>query len=97
MQHLEDTCTYKIGNKLFIFKNNLQFEIYTNDWYNSIIFTIKDGINTVFNEDSKYTVVHHYHIGWERLIINNKDGHKDLPFHHGTYRFLPPEIKIIEL
>jgi hypothetical protein len=48
-------------------------------------------------KDARYDIVHHYHMDWERLIINNKEGWKDLPFHKGTYRFLPNTIEVIEL
>ncbi len=89
--------TYVMGNKLFVFELNQRFETYQNEWYYGITFFVEDGGNGILYKESRYDVVYHYHMDWERLNINNKEGWKDLPFHKGTYRFLPDSIKVLEL
>ena len=89
--------TYVIGNKLFIFNPEIRYETYQNEWYYGIIFFIEGEGDDLICKDGRYDVVHHYHMDWERLLINNKDGWKDLPFHNGTFRFLPDQIKVLEL
>lgn len=89
--------TYRLGNKLFVFDLDQKIETYQNEWYYGIIFVVEDGGDGYLRTKSTYDVVHHYHMGWERLNIANKEGVKDLPFHQGTYRFLPDNIKVVEL
>jgi hypothetical protein len=88
---------YTLGNKLFIFDSSIRIETYQNKWYYGIIFFFPNEGDGLISKDGRYDVVHHYHMDWERLLINNKDGVKDLPFHSGTFRFLPDEIKVLEL
>jgi hypothetical protein len=88
---------YVLGNKLFIFPNHVRYETYSNEWYYGIIFIFEGEGNPSFGKDARYDVVHHYHMDWERLIINDKEGWKDIPFHEGTFRFLPDEIKVLKL
>lgn len=89
--------TYVLGNKLFVFGTDVKFELYKNEWYYGIIFIRENEGDGLLSKDARYDVVHHYHMDWERLIINTKDGWKDLPFHQGTYRFLPDGIEVLEL
>ncbi len=89
--------TYVLGKKLFIFDSDIKYETYSNKWYYGIIFLMPCEGDSLFCKDERYDVVHHYHMEWERLIINTKDGWKDLPFHKGTYRFLPDQVKVLEL
>jgi len=86
-----------MGNKLFIYHPSLKVETYQNQWYYGIIFFIKNEGDGLISKDARYDVVHHYHMDWERLIINSKSGWMDLPFHAGTYRFLPDQVKVLEL
>lgn len=86
-----------LANKLFVFDSDIKYETYNNKWYYGIIFIFENEGNGYLWKDARYDIVHHYHMDWERLIINNKEGCKDLPFHQGTYRFLPDSIKVIEL
>lgn len=88
---------YVLGKKLFIFDNDLKYETYQNEWYYGIIFLIPNEGDGLISTDARYDVVHHYHMDWERLIINTKEGFKDLPFHAGTYRFLPRGVQVLEL
>lgn len=88
---------YTLGKKLFVFDPKIKFETYQNKWYYGIIFIIPGEGDGILSKDARYDVVHHYHMDWERLIINTKEGWKDLPFHAGTYRFLPDGVKVIEL
>lgn len=102
MQSLEEIKvrhyqTYVLGKKLFVFSLDTKFELYQNKWYYGIIFFVENEGDGLLSKNAKYDVVHHYHMDWERLIINNKEGWKDLPFHQGTYRFLPDGIKVLEL
>lgn len=86
-----------IGKNLFMFDSDIKFETYKNEWYYGIIFTIEGAGDGIYNKDARYDIVHHYHMDWERLIINDKQGWKDLPFHEGTFRFLPEQIKVLKL
>jgi hypothetical protein len=49
----------------------------------------------IFHHDKfTYNIVHNK-IDWDRLFINGDDGSvRDLPFHEGTWRFLPSCIKV---
>ena len=89
--------TYVLGKKLFIFPVTMKFETYQNKWYYGITFIIEGDGDGVINKDGKYDVVHHYHMEWERMNISNRKGWIDMPFHAGTYRFLPDEVKVLEL
>ncbi len=88
---------YVLGKHLFIFDSNMKYETYQNEWYYGIIFFIDGEGDGLIYKDARYDVVHHYHMDWERLIINTKEGWKDLPFHEGTFRFLPDQVKVLEL
>jgi len=89
--------TYTLGNKLVIFDTYIRYETYENQSYYGIIFFIDNEGNSLICKDAKYDIVHHYHMDWERLIINDKEGWKDLPFNEGTYRFLPNNVRILEI
>jgi hypothetical protein len=89
--------TYVLGHKLFLFDISIKFETYQNDWYYGIIFIIENEGDGLMSPHARYDVVHHYHMDWERLIINNKGGWKDVPFYHGTFDMLPEGVKVIEL
>lgn len=77
---------FKFGSFVVSFSSNeIEHETYKNDSYYGIIFKDAKG---------KYDLVHHY-FDWTRMIVNYPDGsYKDLPFHEGTFRFLPESIKI---
>lgn len=77
---------FKFGAFIVSFNaNEIEHETYKNDSYYGIIF--KDG-------EAKYDLVHHY-FDWTRMIVNYHDGsYKDMPFHEGTFRFLPNCVKI---
>lgn len=65
--------------------NDIEYETYDESSYHGIIF--KDS-------EARYDLIHHK-FDWDRMIVNYKDGsYKDLPFHEGTFRFLPACIKI---
>lgn len=86
-----------IGNNLFMFDSNIKFETYKNEWYYGIIFYIDGQGDGLMCKDARYDIVHHYHMDWERLIINDKQGWKDIPFHEGTFHFLPEQIKVLRI
>lgn len=89
---------YTLGKNLFIFDSSIvKYELYKNEWYYGIIFILENQGNGIFGPHARYDVVHHYHMDWERLVINDKEGWKDLPFHEGTFRFLPEGVKVLRL
>lgn len=89
---------YVLDKHLFIFDSRLiKYETYQCKWYYGIIFLVENEGDGLISKYGRYDVVHHYHMDWERLIINNKEGWLDLPFHKGTFRFLPKEIEVLEL
>ncbi len=46
------------------------------------------------DNEAKYDLIHH-RFDWTRMIVNYHDGsYKDLPFHEGTFRFLPEGVKV---
>jgi len=74
----------RIGNFLILFKN-IQYETYDDPSYYGVIF--KD-------DKAKYDIIHH-RFDWTRLIVNYINGSwQDLPFHEGTFRFLPECVKV---
>lgn len=102
-QNLEEATVkqydvYVLDKHLFVFDSSIiKYETYQCKWYYGIIFYIENEGDGLISKHARYDVVHHYHMDWERLIINDKEGWKDLPFHCGTFRFLPDEIKVLEL
>lgn len=88
---------YALGNHIFIFDSNLKYETYECEFYHGIIFIIENEGDGVLSKDARYDVVYHPNINWERLIINNRSGVKDVPFHEGTFHLLPEGIKVIKL
>ena len=95
-QSSKQYITYAMGNKLFMFPTSLKYETYSNNSYCGITFIIPGGGNGYTCKDGKYDVVSH-HFGWERLIISDKCGHKDVPFHKGTFGMLPEGVEVLEL
>lgn len=76
----------KFGNFVVSFDETaIEHETYDEPSYYGIIF--KDS-------EAKYDLIHH-RIDWTRMIVNYKDeSYKDLPFHEGTFRFLPDCVKV---
>jgi len=101
MQNLESLSVeyqiYALGKKLIMFESHVRYETYQNKWYYGIIFFTDNEGDGLLHKDGRYDIIHHHHMDWERLIINNKQGWKDLPFHPGTYRFLPDSIRILDI
>jgi hypothetical protein len=77
---------FKLGTFVVSFDEaTIEHETYDDKCYYGIIF--KD-------QEAKYDLIHH-RIDWTRMIVNYKDGsYKDLPFHEGTFRFLPDCVKV---
>ena len=88
---------YVLGKHLFIFDSNIKHEKYQNEWYYGIIFYVENDGDGIFCNDARYDIIHHYHMDWERLIINNKTGWIDVPFCEGTFKFLPEQIQVLKL
>jgi len=66
-------------------ENSIQYEMYDDPSYYGIIFR---------DDNAKYDLIHH-RFDWTRMIVNYKDGsYRDLPFHEGTFRFLPENVKV---
>lgn len=67
------------------FPFNLKFKLYDEHYFNGIIF---------YKGDYRYDLCHNV-VDWNRIIISCKDGsYKDLPFHEGTWHFLPDGVTI---
>jgi hypothetical protein len=67
-----------------LFDECIKHETYDEQWYYGIIF---------YDEDNgKYDVIHNYLMG-NRIIINNKEGWRDIPFKEATFGFLPAGVK----
>jgi len=72
--------------------DQIRFETYDESSYYGIFLKVNDNI---------YDLIHHK-FDWDRLVItygNPPPGHalyRDLPFHSGTFHFLPDGIEIKE-
>lgn len=77
---------FKFGDFIVSFKSeDIEYETYDDPSYYGIVFKDKE---------AKYDLVHH-RFDWTRMVINYSDGsYKDLPFHEGTFRFLPSCVKV---
>ena len=76
-----------LGKYEFTFKPNITYKVYESEWLDSITFFIKT---------ERYEVINNFSMGY-RLLINNRGGDKDIPFHSGTFDFLPKDIEVNEL
>jgi hypothetical protein len=87
MQDLENAQfkEFTLDQYLLTFDSNIRYETYNEKWYYGIIFYDSDG--------GKYDVIHNYALG-NRLLINNKDGWKDIPFKEATFGFLPDGVQV---
>lgn len=70
-----------------MFEPSLKYETYKCEWYHGIIF---------YNSEGSYDVIHNNHLG-NRLLINNSEGWKDIPFKKATFGFLPPGVEALEI
>lgn len=77
---------FTLGNFMVSFDETvIEHETYDIPCYYGIIFR---------DREAKYDLIHH-RIDWTRMVVNYKDGsYKDLPFHEGTFRFLPDCVKV---
>lgn len=75
---------FKIDNYLLSFKKSTKKETFKCSSYYGITFYI---------DNDRYEILHNYNLG-NRLLINNQDGWKDVPFSKKTFFFLPDEILI---
>lgn len=101
MQDLENIKKYNTytldENILIMYDPNIKCETYECSQYHGIIFYIpNDGGNSVFGTEGRYDIVHNYDLG-NRLLINNSEGIKDIPFKAGTFAFLPTGVEAIEI
>jgi hypothetical protein len=92
MQNLEEIDAekynvYILDNYLLKFDIDVKFETYSCKCYYGIIFHVNNG---------RYDVIHNFNMG-NRLLINNDDGWKDIPFKKSTFGFLPPGVEAIEI
>lgn len=66
-------------------EDTISHKTYNEESYYGVIFE---------DDEAKYDIIHH-RFDWTRMIVNYKDGsYKDLPFHEGTFRFLPDYVKV---
>lgn len=45
--------------------------------------------------EERYQLIHNFHMG-NRLLINNLEENKDIPFKEETFHLLPEDIKVVE-
>lgn len=76
--------TFTLDQYLLTFDSQIKHETYDEEWFYGIIFYDDDG--------GKYDVMHNYALG-NRLLLNNKEGWKDIPFKEATFGFLPPGVQ----
>lgn len=74
-----------LGDFIINLNDDVKYERYHDKHYDGIIFYDKDG--------GKYDVVNNYLMGY-RLIINNHEGFKDIPFRESTFCFLPAGVEV---
>jgi hypothetical protein len=88
---------YILDKYIFLYDSSIKFETYKCESYYGIIFMIDGDGNSIVNPThGRYDVVHNFVLG-DRLLICNQNGWKDIPFHSGTFGFLPKGIEVIEL
>lgn len=98
MEESKKYNTYTIGKHLIIYNSEvLTCEFYECNSYYGIIFKVIDDGDNIISKDGKYDIVYHFNLDWIRLVINNKCGSFDLPFHEGTFRFLPPGVEVLNI
>jgi len=82
-----ETNNIRFGKFIFKFPCTLKVEANTNEYYSTLAF---------IKGENKWEVVNNFAMGY-RLIINEPYfSWKDMPFHSGTYNFLPEEIIVEE-
>lgn len=79
---------YVLDRYQLIFDNDIEHETYECKWYYGIIFHIGEG---------RWDVIHNIHMGNRLLISEHPYWLKDIPFHKGTFNFLPDGIKVLDL
>jgi hypothetical protein len=79
---------YTLDKYLITFNSNIKYETYKCKWYYGIIFYVDDG---------KWDVGHNIYLGNRLLISEHQYWMKDIPFHEGTFSFLPKGIEVLTL
>lgn len=101
MQNLESVKEYNTytldEHILLMFDPNIKYEKYECQWYHGIIFFIPGDGDGIFSRDyGRYDIIHNNYLG-NRIIINNSEGWRDIPFKEATFGFLPPGVEAIEI
>jgi len=104
MQDLESAKQYNTytldEHILLMFDPQIKHEVYECQWYHGIIFLIpgdsNDTFYSVYGDYGRYDVIHNRYLG-NRILINNSEGWKDIPFKKATFGFLPPGVEAIEI
>lgn len=101
MQDLESVKQYNTytldEHILLMFDPKIKHEKYECRWYHGIIFFMPGDGNGIFGGDyGRYDVIHNTYLG-NRILINNSEGWKDIPFKKATFGFLPPGVEAIEI
>lgn len=80
--------TYVLGDYLITYEPNIVVEKFSCQWYDGIVFIMKDG---------RYQLVNNYVMG-TRIIINPADGgYQDIPFKPETFHYLPAGVAAITM
>ena len=88
--------TYTLDEHILImFDPSMKYETYKCEWYHGIIFYIP-GESNIINSEGRYDIIHNNHLG-NRILINNSEGWRDIPFKKATFGFLPPGVEAIEI
>lgn len=94
---MNEYITYTLDeHTLLIFSPDMKYEIYSCNSYHGIIFHIPEKDNQIFGSEGHYDIMHNNILG-NRLLINNFEGWKDIPFKQSTFELLPFGIEVIEL
>jgi len=79
---------FTLDRYVVLYPPDMKYETYKCKWYYGIIFYVDDG---------KWDLIHNIYMG-NRLLINEHEYWlKDIPFHKGTFRFLPEGIEVLDL
>lgn len=76
--------SFGFDNCIVEFPKSMKHKIYYDGYCNGIIF---------YDRNCEYELSHN-NVDWNRLIISDNEGWRDLPFNEGTWKLLPDTIKI---
>jgi hypothetical protein len=88
--------SYKLDyNIVLSFDETVKHEKYSCEWYHGIIFYVYDDNSFLAGSYFRYDVIHNIYLG-NRILINDAEGWRDIPFEKSTFGFLPTCVKVSE-